>query len=138
MAFFGLITLLIPLGLGVAALFAGILAHRGQATVGTWTLLISSAVYLLSVVGMGFGQFFFFSSIGPTSSGLDLDWEVYEIVMMVVTTLLILSLFAYSIGILLMGLQWGAISKENADLEKLAQDLALARDPVPSASPSNP
>ena len=139
MAFLGLLTLLIPLGLGIAALFAAIIAHRGHPSGGTWTLLISTAIYFLSLIGMGVGQYFLISgSIGrsSSSSGSLPDLELYLLILAIAMGLITLSLLAYSIGILLMGLKWGKLSHETAELERLAQKLAMERDPTPTPNPT--
>ena len=125
MPLFSLIGLIIPLGLGIAGLFAAILAHRGQTSAGTWTLIISSTTCILSTVGLGLSMFFFFTGSGPNS-----NWEIYETIIEFTAILFLLSVFAYCIGIMLMGLKWKSLSKENTDLEQLAQELAAQRDPI--------
>ena len=125
MPLFSLIGLIIPLGLEIAGLFAAILAHRGQTSAGTWTLIISSTTCILSTVGLGLSMFFFFTGSGPNS-----NWEIYETIIEFTAILFLLSVFAYCIGIMLMGLKWKSLSKENTDLEQLAQELAAQRDPI--------
>lgn len=130
-ALFSLSGLLIPIGIGLAGLFAAILAHRGHATSGTWTLLISSVLYLLSIVGLGVVFYFLITSISrigsPAAPETNSNLELTEILMMVTTTILGLSTLCYSIGILLLSLRWKAYSEETEELEKLALELAAER-----------
>ena len=130
MPLFSLIGLIIPLGLEIAGLFAAILAHRGQTSAGTWTLIISSTTCILSTVGLGLSMFFFFTGSSSSGPGPNSNWEIYETIIEFTAILFLLSVFAYCIGIMLMGLKWKSLSKENTDLEQLAQELAAQRDPI--------
>jgi len=128
MAIFTVISLLIPLGIGIAAIFAAILAHRGQQSSATWTLLISSSVYLLSLIALGVFAFFSISTMRPGSSGPPPQENLIEILAYILYFFLVGSLLTYSYGIFLMGKQWKSHSDETAKLEKIAQELAIERE----------
>ncbi|MGJ8725897.1 MAG: hypothetical protein ACSHYB_15185 [Roseibacillus sp.] len=121
--FINLLALLIPFGLGLLILFAAILAHRGFATKGTWTVLISICGYFLSVVAL-----LALSFIGaPHSMGSILSLFGW---------LITLSAFSLGIGAFLMTMHWKTLSQETADLEKLALQLAAERDELQRHSDS--
>lgn len=124
--FFGLIGLIIPLGLGLAGLFGGILAHRGFPTKGTWALIISSACYLLLVILLGVSQVLMFSSLTSGSGMSDTSW--IEILLYGVMTLFVLSLIGMCLGAFWMTSNWKTLSLETAALEEKAQELASERD----------
>ena len=131
--YFSLLFLLIPLCLGITAIFLALIAHRGHATSGTWTLLISASIYSLTIISFGFAQYFFISSFLGSSHGAGTkvgtyDFDFYEQIMMITSGVFVLSILGYSLGILFMSRQWASLSKETSDLEELAQTLARERE----------
>jgi len=122
-----ILILLIPLGVCLAALFAGILAHRGQTSSGTWTLLVASASMILLCISFGILQYFITSRAAVFSD----KWEFYENCMLIILLLASFSVLAYAAGIFKMSKQWKTHFKETTDLEKRAEELAVDRDKSP-------
>jgi len=129
MAIFGILSLLIPLGIVLAGLFAAFLAHRGHPTRATWTLLIASASNILIMILLG-GSLFFLSTMShsPSASGVFSNADFLEVCRVIVYLLWIASIVAYCCGVFQMGTQWKAHSEETAKLEQLAQELAINRE----------
>lgn len=126
----GILTLIIPLAIGIGALFAAILAHRGHKTKGTLTLLISSILYLLSLIGAVVCISYSFSiSFSHYSDPNDFH-KIIEVLSIMFVSLLVLSILSYGIGFLLMGLKWKSFSQKVDELEMLAQKLAAEREQV--------
>ena len=115
-SFIGLIMLL---GLGLSALLGALAAHRGFVNKGTWTLLISSILYLLILVGLTGASFFAYSG-----------GQLYELLSKILAFLWFASLLGISTGAFLITSQWRKLSSETNGLEKLALQLAAEREEI--------
>ena len=128
---------MIPVGFGLLVLLAGLLAHRGCATKGTWTVLISAGIFLVSLVA-SLAFTFIGASFGYISAISIWGW------------LMGLSIFGLCFGAFLMTKHWQTLSQETAELENLALQLAAEREelearagsplrdePLPSFHPSD-
>ena len=121
---FSFISLIIPLGLGIAGLLGALMAHRGYPTKGTWTLLISSIVFLVLILVLGAMTIFAING-GGGATGSFLDYLA-----MVLAILWFLSFLGLSLGSFLMTSAWKKLTEETQDLEQLAQQLAAEREDI--------
>lgn len=113
-----LLVWVIPLGFGASLLTCALLAHRGQRFWGTWVMLISSALFVLLIIGLAALTFLRVNSAGYES----FDSSV------VVFILITLSLLAYALGFFGICLRWQSICQVADNLEAQAAILAAERN----------
>ena len=122
-SFANLFNLLLPIGFGLLVLLGGLFAHRGFATKGTWTVLISAEIFLVSLIAsLAF-------TLIETPFGYISNISIWG-------WLMVLSIFSLCIGAFLMTNHWRTLSQETAELEKLAVQLAAEREELETRASS--
>ncbi|MEM9080263.1 MAG: hypothetical protein AAGC74_06165 [Verrucomicrobiota bacterium] len=124
MSYLPLLLLFIPLGIGLLFGISGLLAHRGFAFWGTWTMLTSSATFIISAIGL-----FALSAYLVGNPGYS------ELIAYITLLLLALSTLGYTVGLNAVCLRSRKLFSQATILEKITQDLATQTSPNQPISP---
>lgn len=114
--------------LGITALitFSAAMAHRGHATKGTWTLLVSASIQLVLILILGGRYTLGFSHM--VFEGSSTNFDSSEILWKALLAFYLLSFIGMAVGAFLMTSHWKKLSEETEELEQLAHQLASERE----------